>query len=812
MASFSVQSYGNKQSEAFSATTFPLENNSSSTPPNVDKALSCQDVIYFPSPPNRKRRSKKQNLTPRKLKFKKTIKSKEASIRRLKKINRNKREKLKNIEKTIFANFKFCSSSSRLIAQMQFKEKKRKWTTSEKKLALGLYFRSPCAYRYLRSLNIVLPSISTIRGWLGQTNFSPGFSDKIFEYLGKKFADESNKNKACSILLDEMTIKQCLQYSKKYDVIEGFENLGQLGRTAKIAKSALVFMIRGLYKSWKVPLAYFLSRTPVKPDHIQILFQTAIEKLIQCGLQPKVVISDQGSNNRSAFTKLQVTSTKPYFFCGKEKIIVLFDTPHLLKSLRNNFLNHDFQCNKKIFSSEDLQKTYEIDTKNNTAQALCRLTIDHLEPDNFSKISVKLAAQFFSHSVSSTIKTVIQTGELMSPTAEDTASFIELVNNVFDVLNSRQLFNNNPLKTALTKSTSTESFNILLEAGKCFKSLKQVPTHCRGRCMSRPYCFEGMVQTINGVMELFSDEKEKDEFSHLLTNRLNQDPLENFFSVLRQKGGFNPNPTARTLRTSFRSKCIELFDIDFSKDTNCEPDDDQFLDTTHIIPSEEFKIQNADHNIDICPGADEYNEEVTLAKGTDPDDPDDIDLNSLISEQVENENTLVKNVNSYVAGYALRQCKRKFNCSSCDASLKTIVSKDEPRHTYIMNKTFDHIDVEEINRGLTAPTPIFSSVVDHILTEFENKYFPKYVIKSKIHHSILKELENDDKISSWLNYENCYEHRLFIIKKILFAKIHRKTKLMTAKIASKTTRTTQKKRKLNILQAKNKPAKRKKRS
>lgn len=54
-----------------------------------------------------------------------------------------------------------------------------------------------------------------------------------------------------------------------------------------------------------------------------------------------------------------------------------------------------------------------------------------------------------------------------------------------------------------------------------------------------------------------------------MTNRLNQDILENVSTVSRQKGGFNTNPTSRTIyRTSIRSSCI--FSLCTSTGTNCE--------------------------------------------------------------------------------------------------------------------------------------------------------------------------------------------------------------------------------------------------
>lgn len=59
---------------------------------------------------------------------------------------------------------------------------------------------------------------------------------------------------------DEMTIKEYVEYNKKLDCIEGFEDLGPLGRAAKRATHALVFSIRGIYGNWKVPISFFFSR------------------------------------------------------------------------------------------------------------------------------------------------------------------------------------------------------------------------------------------------------------------------------------------------------------------------------------------------------------------------------------------------------------------------------------------------------------------------------------------------------------------------------------------------------------------------
>lgn len=174
---------------------------------------------------------------------------------------------------------------------------------------------------------------------------------------------------------------------------------------------------------------------------------------------------------------------------------------------------------------------------------------------------VKLATQVLSHSMASTIRTSVETNQLQNKNSQDTADFVDFMNNLFDCLNSKSLISSNPYKCALSDIGKVKPF--LIEFSTYFKDLQK---YRKGK-LTRPLCFNGFTQTINGILLLFEEEK-LHRMSFLITNRLNQDVLENLFSVFRQKGGYNKNPTARTLRTSFRSNCI--FSLCTSKGTNCE--------------------------------------------------------------------------------------------------------------------------------------------------------------------------------------------------------------------------------------------------
>lgn len=70
-------------------------------------------------------------------------------------------------------------------------------------------------------------------------------------------------------------------------------------------------------------------------------------------------------------------------------------------------------------------------------------------------MTVCLATQIFGNFVAATIKTVKSTGQSsISQTADATASLVKVVNNMFDALNSKNRYDRNPYKHALSKNPS----------------------------------------------------------------------------------------------------------------------------------------------------------------------------------------------------------------------------------------------------------------------------------------------------------------------------------------------------------------------
>lgn len=131
--------------------------------------------------------------------------------------------------------------------------------------------------------------------------------------------------------------------------------MGKYGRSCNTANSCLVFIARGIYDSWKIPVAYFVHGI------LKSLIIDVVQELFNVSLCPKIIICDQGMNNQSAFTSLNVSEEKPYFYVNEHNIFAIFDRPHLLKSVRNNLIGNTFRKGDKIIAFSDILSAYNID-------------------------------------------------------------------------------------------------------------------------------------------------------------------------------------------------------------------------------------------------------------------------------------------------------------------------------------------------------------------------------------------------------------------------------------------------------------------
>lgn len=68
---------------------------------------------------------------------------------------------------------------------------------------------------------------------------------------------------------------------------------------------------------------------------------------------------------------------------------IIYDPPHLIKGLRNNFLNKDIIENGKISKWRDIVDVYETDCNHTEARLLHKLNDQHVIPEKIKKMKVR---------------------------------------------------------------------------------------------------------------------------------------------------------------------------------------------------------------------------------------------------------------------------------------------------------------------------------------------------------------------------------------------------------------------------------------
>src|SRR6218665_741566 len=193
-------------------------------------------------------------------------------------------------------------------------------------------------------------------------NMEPGFSDNVFMALSMRFQNKSDTDRYCVLCVDDMAIQRALEFDQKRDLVDGFDGDG-VHRSPLPGTEALVFMARGLVSHWKQPLCYFISAGPSSSNRIGNLVLQCIAKLQAIGLHVKAVICDQGANNRGMFANFKVTVEKPFIEVNGERIIFMYDPPHLLKSIQNNSKCYPVEVNGKVALWYHVVQFYSRDSK-----------------------------------------------------------------------------------------------------------------------------------------------------------------------------------------------------------------------------------------------------------------------------------------------------------------------------------------------------------------------------------------------------------------------------------------------------------------
>ncbi|KAH8024859.1 hypothetical protein HPB51_001772 [Rhipicephalus microplus] len=296
-----------------------------------------------------------------------------------------------------------------LIDQIEnFKKKRPSWPEETTRRCVVLMHLSTRAYEHIRGeMLLKLPCRKTLSNYLGTTSGETGFS-KLAEARLRVEAESLTvpQSRVCSLIVDEMKIREKLQYNKQQDCFVGHADvsLEQHGGDLTLANSLLCFLITGLSTSYRIPVAYYFTKDLTGPQlHKLLIF--VLEKVEACGFRVVRLVSDNHRVNVNAMTLLGdgLLTYRIAHLCDRDRLLFLsFDACHVLKNVRSQFRTHDIDPKGEV-SSCYIKNLYDLQ-KDLVVKPVRYLSRKHVYPNNIEKMNVVRAIQVFSSDVTAALE------------------------------------------------------------------------------------------------------------------------------------------------------------------------------------------------------------------------------------------------------------------------------------------------------------------------------------------------------------------------------------------------------------------------
>ncbi|XP_061707301.1 uncharacterized protein LOC133517862 [Cydia pomonella] len=526
----------------------------------------------------------------------------------------------------LFKNFDLLNKQAQTVLLMQLKQCRnnkmaRRFTMKEKLMALMLMKQSPKAYKLLETM-FALPNKRTLHRLSEKICMKPGVNPQIFSHIRNTVNHWGQQQKLCSIVFDEIALTPYLTYNESNDLIHGFVDVAG-ERKLKFCDNALVFMVRGICSSWRQCISYYFCEGTTSTAEMQEILKQTVAEVAQTGLIPLGLVCDQGSTFRTAIKKFREETIRNCNLEANTKddgtiniaghnLSIFFDPPHLLKGLRNNFLNKNIIWEGKRASWKDIQFIYDIDNRLGHTRALPKLTAHHVDPDKIKKMKVSVAAQVFSSRTAAMLNYTaalnnLHNGSDSSDTMEATAEIIEFFDTLFDSVNgSPGATTKGKLRKAVKKNSAHHRF--WLEAIEKLKKIHYQDTNSKlaerqgNPRMVRVPSLEGWIVTLESFSRISKILFDEFGVEYYYPRYINQDPLENFFGRVRALNYRNVKPNANSFIYTFKSLLLSNLLSPHSKFANCEVDSGEtILDASFLFELDDENKENTSPNISSLP-------------------------------------------------------------------------------------------------------------------------------------------------------------------------------------------------------------------
>lgn len=341
---------------------------------------------------------------------------------------------------------------------------------------------------------------------------------------------------------------------------------------------------------------------------------------------------------------------RPYFMhpVTNKRIHIVLDACNMIKLCRNTlgdwkyFYDAQGQEIKWSFFGELVKIQNE-----SGFHAATKIRNRHLNYHK-EKMCVKLAAEMFSASVADAIEYCDKDLDIQQfRGSEALVRQCRYMNDIFDILNSRNFLNKNIMKKNLCLENEIFIKDEIETSIKYLSTLEDL----RGFSIlmsQRKTGFLGLIIRLMSVQNSFDEVIKTEMMKFLCTYKLSQDHLEMFFSIMRSRGGFNNNPTAMQFEGAYNRILIHS-ELQAPEAANCLAQDN-----TSILNVASSNVMNRNCIDSLNVG-----------------DIEAEDLDNMVPFQEITNSMYYSDIVAYIAGFVSRKMMKIINCETCAQSLTT---------------------------------------------------------------------------------------------------------------------------------------------
>ncbi|XP_047994897.1 uncharacterized protein LOC125233078 [Leguminivora glycinivorella] len=279
---------------------------------------------------------------------------------------------------------------------------------------------------------------------------------------------------------------------------------------------------------------------------MKAIIKDIVAAVCETGLQPIALISDQGTSFQSAFKSLQEETKRSQILAGQNtddtihlnghSLSVVYDPPHLIKGVRNNFLTKHIIMDGKVSKWQDLVDVYRTDCRHAQARLLHKLNDEHILPEKIKKMKVKNCVRVFSQTMAAALSYTASfshyaDGTPVSATLSNTAELVAFLDDLFDSVNGASTHHKHTkgkqLRTAVTENSKHHDFWV-----KAIEIIEKIKFRdINGKLTTVP-TLKNWLTTLKSYQRLWQVMKEKN-IKIMRPRYFNSDAIEKFFGRVR---------------------------------------------------------------------------------------------------------------------------------------------------------------------------------------------------------------------------------------------------------------------------------------